>query len=126
MVYFGAGQAVDLMRIATGARDGSRQVTVVNFGQQRLAEFRVGATWFALVGEADMAGLLAQLFGLLTVGGSTERDVVVCDPDFGTCWSNCADMCHDHGGMCEFHYSCDTRTGAVTCSCRCCQTGGSG
>jgi hypothetical protein len=123
MASFAAGQPVDLMRIATDARDGSRRVTVVNFEQQRFGEFRVGADWFALVSENEVAGLLAQIFGLLTTGGGGERDIVPCDPSYALCYGNAVDACRNHGGVCDFHYSCDPQTGATVCSFTCCQIG---
>lgn len=95
MASFGAGQPVDLMRMTTDARGGSRRVTVVNFAQQRFAEFDLGADWFALIGENEVAGLLGQIFGQLTTGGSGERDVVVCDPTFAQAYNTCFEGCRN-------------------------------
>ncbi len=125
MASFGAGQPVDLMRMATDNRDGSRRVTVVNFERQQVAEFRLGAEWFSLINDDEMAGLLAEMFGVLTTSNAGQRDVL-CDPTYTTCWNNAVSACNDHGGVCDFRYSCDPQTGFVACSFTCCQIGGGG
>ncbi len=121
---FASPAGIDLMRITTVGRADDRMVTVVNFKRQRLAEFHVGADWSASLDEEEIAGLLAQLFGLLTTPGGERDEGEGCDPTFSKAYTTCSEGCQNQGGLCEFHYSCNPQTGEVAVSCKCCQVGG--